>query len=106
MPKRRRIESDSPHEGEPQAATSSTLTTPVTRSSLWLDDGNIILQAEDKQFRVHQGYLARLSTIFADVFSMPQPSDGSQPDVDGCPVLHLQDSAEDLSVALSEIYDQ
>ena len=107
MPKRRRVESDNGSEGagELQIATSATVTL-ATRSSIWLSDGNIVLQAENTQFKVHQGYLARLSTIFSDVFSVPQPVDGSQPLVDGCVVLHLQDSAQDLFVALSEIYDR
>ncbi|TEB30546.1 hypothetical protein FA13DRAFT_1688607 [Coprinellus micaceus] len=106
MPKRRRVESDNGSEGaeELQVATSSTVTPAITRSSIWLSDGNIVLQAENTQFKVHQGYLARLSIIFSDVFSVPQP--GSQPLVEGCVVLLLQDSAQDLSVALSEIYDR
>ena len=102
------MESDNGSEGagEPQAAASSTIAPAITRSSIWLSDGNIVLQAENTQFKVHQGYLARLSIIFSDVFSVPQPADGSQPLVDGCAVLLLQDSAEDLFVALSEIYDR
>lgn len=108
MPKRRRVESDNSSEGagELQVTTSSTITPAITRSSIWLSDGNIVLQAENTQFKVHQGYLARLSIIFSDVFSVPQPADGSQPLVEGCVVLLLQDSAQDLSVALSEIYDR
>ena len=79
---------------------------PVRRSKIWLSDGNIVIQAEGLQFKVHQGYLARLSTVFADVFSMPQPIGGLQPEVDGCNILQLQDSAQGLTVVLSEIYDR
>ncbi|TEB30554.1 hypothetical protein FA13DRAFT_1774702 [Coprinellus micaceus] len=78
----------------------------LIRSNIWLADGNIVIQADGVQFKVHQGYLARLSTIFSDAFSMPQPRDGAQLRVDGCHVLHLQDSAQDLAVVLSEIYDR
>jgi hypothetical protein len=72
----------------------------LIRSNIWLGDGNIVIQADGVQFKVHQGYLARLSTIFSDVFSMPQPTDGAQPQVDGCHILHLQDSVQDLAIVL------
>ena len=48
--------------------------TLVTRSDIWLEDGNIVLQAENMQFKVHRGLLARVSPVFADVFSVPQPT--------------------------------
>lgn len=51
----------------------------LIRSNIWLGDGNIVIQADGVQFKVHQGYLARLSTIFSDVFSMPQPTGGLSP---------------------------
>ncbi|KZP13428.1 hypothetical protein FIBSPDRAFT_936380 [Athelia psychrophila] len=38
----------------------------------WLDDGNIVIQAEKTQFKVHRS-LAAHSPIFKDVFLMPQP---------------------------------
>lgn len=83
--------------------------TPVTRSDIWLEDGSIILQAENMQFKVHRGLLARLSPIFADVFSVPQPAphqDNADLVVDGCTILQLQDSAQDVQYLLSALYDQ
>jgi hypothetical protein len=90
MPKRRRTE-------ERQDAASSTAgsTVAVTRSDIWMEDGSVVLQAENTQFKVHRGLLARVSTIFSDVFSIPQPPEGNEV-VEGCPLVHLQDTAEDV----------
>lgn len=92
---------------------------------LWFADGSIILQAETTMFRVHTSVLARKSQFFRDMFSLPQPqtasssstsqnsadgpvsSDWSTADrtVDGCPLVVLHDSAEDLANLLVAIYD-
>ncbi|KAF9011980.1 hypothetical protein BDQ17DRAFT_1298357 [Cyathus striatus] len=78
------------------------------RSSLWFDDGNIVLQAGDTQFRVYRGMLTRHSTVFADMFSIPQPSHTHTSDdsdvVDGCPVVHLSDAAGDMEYVLSALF--
>ncbi|KJA16272.1 hypothetical protein HYPSUDRAFT_117235, partial [Hypholoma sublateritium FD-334 SS-4] len=68
---------------------------PVKQSSrCWFDHGNVILQAERVQFRVHRSVLALHSEIMKDCFGCPQPEDGET--MDGCPVVHLPDSAEDI----------
>ncbi|CAA7266000.1 unnamed protein product [Cyclocybe aegerita] len=80
----------------------------VTRSAeYWLEDGNIILQAENTQYRVHRSILSRQSTVFADMFSLPQPPEFGPGEslVDGCPVVHLQDSAEDVGNLLDLLYE-
>lgn len=74
--------------------TSPTLS--PTRSEPWFDDGNIILEAGAKQFRVHRRVLAASSKIFADMFSAPQPAQGDEV-VDGCPVVKMSDDAEELT---------
>ncbi|KAJ3516381.1 hypothetical protein NMY22_g14224 [Coprinellus aureogranulatus] len=99
MAKRRRSNSEDSEE-EPSVPQKE-----VIRSDIWLEDGNIVLEAERTQFRAHRGLLARVSPIFSDVFSVPQPAQ-EDPMVDGCPVLHLQDSAEDVHHLLSALYDQ
>ncbi|KAJ3548712.1 hypothetical protein NMY22_g1152 [Coprinellus aureogranulatus] len=78
---------------------------PVTRSSIWFDDGSVVLQAESVQFKVHRTLLARHSVIFKDTFGVPHPTD-SEPTVDGCPLLHLMDSAEDIKHMLLALYDK
>ncbi|KAJ3513919.1 hypothetical protein NLJ89_g2688 [Agrocybe chaxingu] len=87
-------------------ATMSDLSGGITRSEdFWLDDGNIILQAESTQFRVHKSMLARHSTVFKDMFSFPQPAEPLDPVVEGCPVVTLSDPAWDVEVILSIFYD-
>jgi len=68
---------------------------------LWFDDGNIILEAELTQFKVYRGILSRSSAIFRDMFEVPQPAEDTT--VDGCLVVHLSDSAEDLSYVLDAL---
>ncbi|KAF7984444.1 hypothetical protein HWV62_14526 [Athelia sp. TMB] len=78
----------------------------VTRSDLWLEDGNIVLQAEDTQFKVHRSMLSRHSSVFRDMFMVPQPPILNADVVDGCAVVELSDSAEDLTHALRALYDR
>ncbi|OJT09463.1 hypothetical protein TRAPUB_14066 [Trametes pubescens] len=65
----------------------------------WYDDGTIILVAGNVEFRVYKGILAENSSVFRDMFSLPQPPISSS-DVpsseNGCPIVHLSDSPEDL----------
>ncbi|KAH9941475.1 hypothetical protein B0H21DRAFT_780133 [Amylocystis lapponica] len=92
------------------ARTSPAWSPPVLRSAdLWFSDGSVILRAEHTLFRVHMSQLARKSILFRDMFSLPQPSGpllGSDDSVlDGCPVVQLHDSAEDLNNLLQALYD-
>ncbi|GBE86205.1 hypothetical protein BKA93DRAFT_895291 [Sparassis latifolia] len=95
----------------------------VRHSDLWFVDGSIVLRAENTLFRVHMSQLSRRSAFFRDLFSLPQPATRLLPSVadsdaldeldvssqstmlEGCPVLHLQDAAEDLSCTLKALYD-
>ena len=104
--KRRRTEDEL--EDDPlRMATDSDSNSPsttATRSDVWFDDGSVVLQAENIQFKVHRSVLCRHSSVFRDVFSMPHPKD--EPTVDSCPVIYLQDSAEDLKHMLLALYDK
>ncbi|KAF8145623.1 hypothetical protein K438DRAFT_1425906, partial [Mycena galopus ATCC 62051] len=42
---------------------------------LWFEDGNIVIQAGNSQFRVYRGVLAKRSSVFQDMLSSPQPPD-------------------------------
>ncbi|KDR67627.1 hypothetical protein GALMADRAFT_79593 [Galerina marginata CBS 339.88] len=78
----------------------------ITRASrFWFDDGNVVLQAENRQYRVHRSMLSRHSNIFRDMFNMPQPCEPAEPSVEGCPLILLTDEAEDLEQVLSIFYD-
>ena len=87
----------------------------------WFADGSIILLAHDVLFRVHKSFLARHSLVFRDMFSLPQPSlESSSPSndtdakkvenmdhgmVDGCPVVRIHDTPDDVASLLYALYD-
>ncbi|KAK6992709.1 hypothetical protein R3P38DRAFT_3289102 [Favolaschia claudopus] len=95
--KRKRTEDAS----EPAVAT----TNPITRSKIWVPFGDMVLQAESTQFRVNRDVLAGQSPVFSDMLSLPQPSNDSEPTIEGCPVVHLFDSAKDWELLLGMLYD-
>ncbi|KAF5322957.1 hypothetical protein D9611_009368 [Ephemerocybe angulata] len=98
MSKRRRTD-------EPTAEENPAEPPPPTRSEeFWLYDGNIVLQAGNVQFKVHKGFLARHSTIFETILSMPHTDD--EPTVEECPVLKVHDEPEDIKNMLTAIYDK
>ncbi|EMD41182.1 hypothetical protein CERSUDRAFT_111734 [Gelatoporia subvermispora B] len=63
-------------------------------STLWFEDGNVIMVADSVGFRLYRGVLSARSTVFQNLFQIPQPTDGET--YEGCPVIRLQDTAEDL----------
>ncbi|KAJ7094272.1 hypothetical protein C8R44DRAFT_645397 [Mycena epipterygia] len=75
----------------------------IARSEIWLPDGNVVLQAHDTQFRVHWGVLSLHSSVFRDIQGLPQPPE--QPSVEGCPVVELSDSVEDVNNLLKALYN-
>ncbi|KAJ7432201.1 hypothetical protein B0H11DRAFT_1890584 [Mycena galericulata] len=83
-------------------ADSDAIPVP-TRSKIWMPYGDIILQAEFTQFRVNRDVLAQQSPVFKDMFSVPQPQ--NEPTVEGCPVVHVSDTAKDWELLLGVLYD-
>ncbi|KAK7018451.1 BTB domain-containing protein [Favolaschia claudopus] len=71
---------------------------------LWFTNTLIVIQAEDKVFRVPGGILAARSTVFRDMIAFPQPK-SNEDFMDGCPVVRLQDPSKDVEVFLRAIYD-
>jgi hypothetical protein len=76
----------------------------LARSDIWFEDGNVILQTSDKMYRAHRGVLSMHSTVFKDMFGVPQPTD--QPRIDGCHIVVLSDSAEDWDEFLPMLYNK
>ncbi|KZP02293.1 hypothetical protein FIBSPDRAFT_686775, partial [Athelia psychrophila] len=72
-------------------------------SSIWYHDGNVVLQAEGTRWKVHQGILAESSSVFRDMFSIPQPPSRDTELVEGCPVVQLSDTAKDVECVLQAI---
>lgn len=79
--------------------------------TVWMSDGNIILQTGDgTQFRVHKSVLALNSSFFRDMFSLVDGSQANEGDnterVDGCVVIRMSedDKKEDLERVLQLVY--
>ncbi|TDL16671.1 hypothetical protein BD410DRAFT_795064 [Rickenella mellea] len=74
-------------------------------SSLWFDDGNIVLATRASIFRVHRGLLSKNSPVFSDMLSMPQP-ETMEPTFDGLPIVELSDDDTDFTHILNFFYDR
>ncbi|KAF9231197.1 hypothetical protein BU15DRAFT_68530 [Melanogaster broomeanus] len=96
------------NENAPKYRTSETTTTQQgTHLTPWFDDGNVVLAAEGKHFRVHRGVLALYSEIFKDTFSCPQPQEcKDQEMIEGCPIVTLHDTTQDVQIVLRAFYSR
>lgn len=80
---------------------------PIVRSKVWYDDGNVVLEAQGAHFKVHRGLLSESSSVFRDMFTIPQPpSSPTEEIVDGCPVIHLSDSRLYLEYVLEALFQR
>ncbi|KAF5340604.1 hypothetical protein D9611_007347 [Ephemerocybe angulata] len=104
MPKRRRVAD--PEVEEQREDLQMDAPSTITRSDIWFRDGNMILQTEGTQFKVHQGFLEKHSSVFADMFSFPQPEGDEESIVEGCHVVQIYDAPEDIELLLLALYDQ
>ncbi|KAF8059464.1 hypothetical protein FPV67DRAFT_1564885 [Lyophyllum atratum] len=75
-----------------------------TQSEFWFSDGSIVLIVENTGFRVHQSILSQHSDVFADLFTVPQPSEDADFMIQGCPVVHLSDSLSDFTDVMKALY--
>ncbi|KAI1787705.1 hypothetical protein LXA43DRAFT_683603 [Ganoderma leucocontextum] len=90
--KRTRLE-DSEEDGNLSLPTSSI----PKDDDVWLSDGSIVVVAADKvAFRVHKSLLSLRSEIFRDLFSLPNVDAATAEVMDGCPVVRVSDSPEDI----------
>ncbi|PIL26457.1 hypothetical protein GSI_12215 [Ganoderma sinense ZZ0214-1] len=88
-PKRRR-------DGDEGSEASQDPLDGLKRSEeFWIPDGNIVLIAGKTAFRVYRGLLTLQSTVFSDLFASSSPR--AEESHDGCPVILLTDSAQDLT---------
>ena len=80
--------------------------TPLIRhSSLWFDDGNVILVANDGAagVRLHRSVLSLHSEIFKDILSLPSRDEDNEM-IGGCPVVRLQESPGELELFFNLFY--
>ncbi|KAJ7665933.1 hypothetical protein DFH06DRAFT_1470181 [Mycena polygramma] len=73
------------------------------RSEIWMPFGDIILQVGATHFRVNRDVLAKNSSVFRHLFSVPQPP--NEETVEGCYVVEFSDSAEDWALVLEVLYN-
>nr|VWP01114.1 Cytochrome P450 51 [Ganoderma boninense] len=93
--KRARISETASSPDVPESSTSANLPHLFEpHHEFWLPDGNIILVARAIGFRIYRGLIAAQSTVFEDMFA--SSSTDANEIFDGCPVVHLSDSPEDL----------
>ncbi|KAF8502673.1 hypothetical protein F5888DRAFT_1112100 [Russula emetica] len=66
-------------------------------------NADVILQSSDLvNFRVHRSVLATSSPFFSDMFSLPQPPNGTAPDE--LPVVHVSEDSVVLNSLISMLY--
>lgn len=76
---------------------------PRHPNSLWYDDGSVVLKAGDDFFRVHRSILIQKSSVFATILLQSQEENTETQE--GCPVVALDDDAEELRQLLLTIYE-
>ncbi|KAF7292592.1 BTB domain-containing protein [Mycena indigotica] len=73
------------------------------KDELWFTDGTLVIKAGDSLFRVYGGLLAKASPVFESMLEFPQPEGDEL--VEGCPVVELQDTAEETRCFLKALLD-
>ncbi|KAI0706740.1 hypothetical protein C8T65DRAFT_225860 [Cerioporus squamosus] len=77
-------------------------TTKTRDADYWFDDGNIILVAEDVEFRVYAAPLMRCSPVFREMLSLLQPP-GDHAVYSSIPIVPLFDHPTDIRCLLGSI---
>ena len=71
----------------------------------WIEDGNIIIAARNAvAFRVHKSLLAMASPFFRDLFAVGSANAPGTELVDGCPVIPVLETSQDLRAFLALIF--
>lgn len=86
---------------------SNSLPSPLTQrqhdEQLWFEDGNIVVQAGTRLFRVFRGILCARCTVFDDMFSLPQPMDEGDM-YEGYSIVYLYDDLVEVRWFLLAIF--
>ncbi|KAJ7509588.1 hypothetical protein B0H11DRAFT_2270009 [Mycena galericulata] len=73
--------------------------------NLWFSPDVVILRADTRVFRVYPAILKAQSSVFADMFTFPQPPSADTEMMDGFPVVKLHDDPGEVEVFLKAIFD-
>ena len=68
----------------------------------WYSDGSVVLQAEDTQFRVHKSIMSECSPVLKTL--LEAQTDQKVPTVEGCPILYLDDTKENIEYLITTFY--
>ena len=83
---------------------SSETMTEEHHSTLYFDDGNVVLSCGSTLFRVHRSLLSKHSSVFLERFQPPQ--EDVKPEIlNGLPHVVLDDTSEEMEALLNTIYD-
>lgn len=93
------LEGSGSREGE---ADSSFQISPNLRK--WMEKEDPERHHGTTLFRVHKCALSQASGLFADMFTLPQPS--TQDTIDGLPVIHMHDDPIDICGFLVDLYNE
>ena len=80
------------------------LTPGLRKSDIWFDDGNLVIQAEDRLFRVYKGMLTSVSPVFRDLFLVAVPSTEDTETMDGCPVIRVPDPSDEFHSLMKVLF--
>ncbi|KAJ7509638.1 hypothetical protein B0H11DRAFT_1254045 [Mycena galericulata] len=72
---------------------------------LWYPPDVVVLRAETRVFRVFVAILKEKSSVFADMFTFPQPPSADMETIEGSPVVNLSDDPAEMEVFLRAIFD-
>ncbi|KAF7297657.1 BTB domain-containing protein [Mycena kentingensis (nom. inval.)] len=75
---------------------------PVKAEGLWWADCGLVIQAENTVYRVSRDQLASHSPVFHDMLLLPPPQNTET--FEGCPLVRLQDKAEDMTTFLKALF--
>ncbi|KAI0761577.1 hypothetical protein BD413DRAFT_589118, partial [Trametes elegans] len=90
---------------EPPMPSSTTGTRYTQHPVLWFEDGNIVLVADGTAFQVHKSILCHHSEAFRDILGIPRSTTPETTEMhSGRLVVHLQDSAYDITQLLNALY--
>ncbi|KLO07736.1 hypothetical protein SCHPADRAFT_794142, partial [Schizopora paradoxa] len=83
----------------------------IPHATLWFEDGNIVLSTNVHFYCVHKGILAKQSSVFNDMFHIPQPVEGqpksNEDSWNGLPLVNMiGDRDEDVYNLLMAVYDR
>ncbi|KAI0927341.1 hypothetical protein AcV5_007898 [Taiwanofungus camphoratus] len=91
-------------DADADADAASMTATPVRDDEYYLDGADCVLRVEDTLFRVHRFLLARDSSAFQNMFSMPPGGADAEGASDERPICLYGESAANFRALLSALY--